>query len=189
MRQFSKLFFAVAFLWMVAAGASAQVVQPVAQTASVRFGYLSYNAIFQAMPDYKVAQQKLADLKAKYDQEARRGEEEFQRLFAEFLQGREDFPENILKKRQYELQDLLEKNIRFKEEAQQLLKQAEKDLQADMVYLLNEAIRAVGVERGYACIINTDGYVCPFISPAMADDVTNLVKEKLQLPLNVEPEP
>ena len=96
MRQFSKLFFAVAFfLWLVAAGASAQTVQPVAQTASVRFGYLSYNAIFQAMPDYKVAQQKLADLKAKYDQEARRGEEEFQRLFAEFLQGRKDFPENI----------------------------------------------------------------------------------------------
>ena len=190
MRQFSKLFFAVAFfLWLVAAGASAQTVQPVAQTASVRFGYLSYNAIFQAMPDYKVAQQKLADLKAKYDQEARRGEEEFQRLFAEFLQGRKDFPENILKKRQFELQVLLGKNIRCKEEAQRLLKQAEKDLQADMVYLLNEAIRAVGVERGYACIINTDGYVCPFISPAMADDVTNLVKEKLQLPLNVEPEP
>lgn len=53
--------------------------------------------------------------------------------------------------------------------------------------LLNEAIRAVGVENGYAYIINTDGNACPFINPAMADDVTNAVKEKLQLPITVEP--
>ena len=56
-----------------------------------------------------------------------------------------------------------------------------------MLYLLNEAIRAVGVERRYAYIISTDGNTCPFINPAMADDVTNYVKEKLQLPISVEP--
>ena len=128
------------------------------------------------------------ELKAKYDREAQRGEEEFQRKFAEFLQGQKDFPENILLKRQHELQDLLAKSIAFKEEAQKLLSQAEKDLQADMVYLLNEAIRAVGVERGYACILNTDGNTCPFINPAMGDDVTNYVKEKLQLPISTTPE-
>ena len=83
---------------------------------------------------------------------------------------------------------MLAKSIAFKEEAQKLLSQAEKDLQADMVYLLNEAIRAVGVERGYACILNTDGNTCPFINPAMGDDVTNYVKEKLQLPISTTPE-
>lgn len=155
---------------------------------NVRLGYLSYNAVFQAMPEYAVSQRKLAELQAKYDQEAQRGEAEFQRKFVEFLQGQKDFPQNILLKRQHELQDLLEKSIRFKEEARQLLTQAEKDLQADMVYLLNEAIRAVGVEKGYACIVNTDGNVCPFLHPTLADDVTNLVKEKLQLPISVEPE-
>lgn len=91
--------------------------------------------------------QKLADLKSKYDKEAQRSEEEFQRKFAEFLQGQKEFPENILLKRQHELQDLLTKSIRFKEESQKLLVQAEKDLQADMLYLLNEAIRAVGRKR------------------------------------------
>ena len=139
------------------------------------------------MPEYEVSRQKLADLKSKYDKEALRSEEEFQRKFAEFLQGQKEFPENILLKRQHELQDLLTKSIRFKEESQKLLVQAEKDLQADMLYLLNEAIRAVGVERGYAYIINTDGNTCPFINPAVADDVTNYVKEKLQLPISVEP--
>ena len=157
------------------------------QESQAKFGYLSYNAIFQSMPEYKASQQKLADLKGKYDKEAKRGEEEFRRKFIEFLQGQKDFPENILLKRQYELQDLLAKSIRFKEESQKLLTQAEKDLQADMLYLLNEAIHAVGVENGYAYIINTDGNTCPFINPAVADDVTNLVKEKLQLPISVAP--
>ena len=168
--------------WCCVLLAGAQNVQP-------KFGYLSYNAVFQAMPEYAAAQQKLTELKAKYDAEARRGEEEFQRKFVEFLQGQKDFPENILQKRQFELQDLLDKSIRFKDEAQKLLSQAEQELQADMLYLLNEAIRAVGVERGYAFIINTDGNACPFINPVSGDDVTNYVKEKLQLPISVEPNP
>ena len=179
MRKMNKLVLCLSFLLLPFAVK--------AQTTQGRFGYLSYNAIFQAMPEYEVCRQKLADLKSKYDKEAQRSEEEFQRKFAEFLQGQKEFPENILLKRQHELQDLLTKSIRFKEESQKLLVQAEKDLQADMLYLLNEAIRAVGVERGYAYIINTDGNTCPFINPAVADDVTNYVKEKLQLPISVEP--
>ena len=169
MRKMNKLVLCLSFLLLPFAVK--------AQTTQGRFGYLSYNAIFQAMPEYEVSRQKLADLKSKYDKEAQRSEEEFQRKFAEFLQGQKEFPENIL----------LTKSIRFKEESQKLLVQAEKDLQADMLYLLNEAIRAVGVERGYAYIINTDGNTCPFINPAVADDVTNYVKEKLQLPISVEP--
>lgn len=158
----------------------------VAQEVQKKIGYLSYNEVFQAMPEYEASQQRLRDLKAKYDQETRRSEEEFQRKFVEFLQGQKDFPENILQKRQYELQDLLAKSIKFKEEAERLLSQAEKELQADMLYLLNEAIRAVGVERGYSFILNTDGNSCPFINPLEGEDVTNYVKEKLQLPIAIE---
>lgn len=163
------------------------------ETASVdtiqvaKFGYLSYNAIFKVMPEYEIAQQKLQELKAKYDAEAQRSDEEFQRKFAEFLQGQKEFPENILHKRQNELQALLEAGIAFKKEAQKLLADAEKDLYKNMLTLLNEAIRAVGIERGYAYVINIDGNVCPFINPLMGDDVTNYVKEKLQLPISIEP--
>lgn len=154
-----------------------------AQTSGHSFGYLSYNEIFQSMPEYAASQQTLKELKAKYDKEALRAETEFQRKFSEFLQGQKDFPENILKKRQNELQDLLEESVRFREEAQNLLKQAEQDLQADMLYILNEAIKAVGIEHGYSFIINTDGNSCPYINPSNGEDVTNFVKEKLNLPI------
>lgn len=180
MKQVGRLFVCLFFICCVSVVGAQTVVQG-------KFGYLSYNAVFQAMPEYAVAQQKLVELKEKYDKEALRSEAEFQRKFAEFLDGQKDFPENILQKRQYELQEMLTKSIQFKEEARKLLVQAEKDLQAEMLFLLNEAIRAVGVENGYAYILNTDGNVCPFINPAMGDDVTNAVKEKLQLPISVEP--
>lgn len=152
-----------------------------AQDNVLRFGYLSFNEIFKAMPEYAVSQQKLADLKVIYDREAQRSEAEFQRKFAEFMQGQKDFPENIRLKRQRELQDLLAKSIQFKDEARELLSQAEEELQADMLARLNEAIAEVGMERGYACILNTDGHACPFINPQMGEDATTYVKEKLQL--------
>ncbi len=178
-RRVTKLLLLSVFMWMSSA-ASAQEVQK-------KIGFLSYNAIFQLMPEYAASQQRLADLKAKYDKEALRSEEEFQRKYVEFLQGQKDFPENILQKRQYELQDLLSKSLQFRDEAAKLLSQAEKEMQANMVYLLNEAIRAVGIERGYSCILNTDGNACPFIHPSEGEDVTDFVKEKLQLPLTIQP--
>lgn len=177
-RQIAKLVCLTAFLWISSVA--------VAQEVQKKIGYLSYNGIFKVMPEYEESQKRLADLKEKYDKEARRSEEEFQRKFVEFLQGQKDFPDNILQKRQYELQDLLAKSIQFKDEAAKLLSQAEEELQADMLFLLNEAIRAVGVERGYSYILNTDGNACPFINPAESEDVTNYVKEKLQLPITIE---
>ena len=163
MRKMNKLVLCLSFLLLPFAVK--------AQTTQGRFGYLSYNAIFQAMPEYEVSRQKLADLKSKYDKEAQRSEEEFQRKFAEFLQGQKEFPENILLKRQHELQDLLTKSIRFKEESQKLLVQAEKDLQADMRDLslwhpfeggVEEAVRlASAVEEAVfeadERIVNSDG--------------------------------
>lgn len=157
-----------------------QVVNTMPQGA-FKYGYLSYNAVFQAMPEYEKSQQKLQELKAKYDAEAKRAEDEFQRKFAEFIQDQKDMPENILLKRQNELQELMNRNVAFKTEAQSLLTQAEKDLQADMTFLLNEAIKATGIEQGLAFILNTDGGTCPYINPSLGVDVTTIVKQKLGL--------
>ena len=72
-------------------------------SAQVKFASVDYEKVLKQMPEYAQAQQSLSELKAKYDQEATRGEEEFQNKFSEFLQGQKDFPENILVKRQAEL--------------------------------------------------------------------------------------
>ena len=149
--------------------------------AQVKFGYLSYESVLKQMPEYAQAQQSLTDLKTKYEQEATRGEDEFQRKFSEFLQGQKDFPENILMKRQAELQALMETGIKFRQEAQELLTKAEKDLMSGVQARLNDAIRAVGVESGYGAVLNTDNNSCPFINPVMGEDITASVLRKLGL--------
>lgn len=131
------------------------------------------------MPQYAQARQQIANLQAKYEQEAQRSETEFQRKFSEFLQGQKDFPTNILQKRQAELQDVMERGIAFRQEAQQLLSKAEKDLMQDVYNQLNAAIAAVGVEQGHAFILNVDDNSAPYINPQMGVDVTDHVRVKL----------
>lgn len=154
---------------------------PLLAAAQVRIGWLSCQAVMRQMPEYAQAQESLKQLKEKYDREATRGEEEFQHKFADFLQGQKDFPQNILIKRQAELQALMESGMAFRQEAEQLLAQAEAELLAQVKARLDEAIRVVGVSGGYAFVLNTDGNASPFINPAMGEDITPQVLRQLGL--------
>lgn len=150
-----------------------------AQQEIPRFGYLSYNAVIVRMPEYVNAQQQFAELKSKYEAEATRSEEEFQRKFAEFMQGQREFPDVIMQKRQAELQELMERSISFRSESQRLLAEAEQALKQPAVDRLNEAIQAVGAAEGFMFILNTDGNTCPFLHPQAGVDVTGAVLEQL----------
>ena len=144
-----------------------------------QFGYLSYNEVYKQMPEYQKAQEDFAALKAKYDAEATRAEEEFQRKFAEFLQGQKDFPASILQKRQAELQDLMEKSVNFRKESHKLLLQAEAELQQPVAVKLDQAIKAVGAELGLIFVLNTDGNALPFVHPQVGVNITKAVFQKL----------
>ncbi len=154
---------------------------PISLAAQVRVGFLSYGHVMKMMPEYAQAQEELMSLKQQYDDEATRGEEEFQRKFTEFLQGQKDFPQNILLKRQAELQSLMENGISFRREAQQLLSEAEQELLAEVSAKLNDAIQEVGQDGGFVLIVNTDDNQCPFVNPAVGEDVTYTVLQKLGL--------
>lgn len=157
--------------------------------AQVQFGYLSYSAVLHEMPEYAQAQSNLTALRAKYNQEAERGEDEFQKKFVDFLQGQKDFPTTILQKRQAELQNLMDNGLEFRNKVQKLMKDAEKEMVGEVEKKLNNAILAVGVELGYAFVMNIDNNNYPFINPVLGVDVTIPVKKKLGLPVPEEPVP
>ena len=94
----------------------------------ILFGYLSYGEALKQMPLYADAQKSLEQLKTTYKQELDRSEQEFSKLFEEYVDGQKSFPENILLKRQKELQQLLEQTLAFKDETQRLLTNAEAEL-------------------------------------------------------------
>lgn len=147
--------------------------------AQTRFGYFSYEAVLKSMPDYTLAKRSIDDLRLKYDAELKRAEDEFNNKYEEFLDTQRDLVPAILRKRQAELQELMQKNINFKNESQRLLEQAETEAYAPVRRKLSEAVSKAGQAKGYAFILNTDGDACPYVNPEMGEDATEAIKEAL----------
>lgn len=135
-----------------------------------RFGYFSYRAAFESMPEHAIAQHNIDDLRAKYDKELKRVEEEFNQKYELFLDEQRDFAPSIRHKRQAELQELMEKNMAFKEEAKRLLKEAEDNAYKPLHEKITAALNKVGKEKRFAFILNTDSEAVPFIDPTTGFD-------------------
>ena len=135
------------------------------------FGYFSLDQVMKSMPEYSESQKSLSELKEKYDAEMQRVESDFNSKYEEFLEGQKDFPAIILQKRQTELQEMMEKNIAFKEEAKRLYKQAEDESINSMKSKIMAAIRAIGEQHKYAFIINTDNDACPWVDSSQGVNV------------------
>ena len=147
--------------------------------AQTRFGYFSFDNVLKSMPDYVMAQRSIDDLRQKYDAEMKRAEDAINSKYEEFLDVQKGLVPAILRKRQAELQEMMQKNINFKNESQRLLKQAEADAFAPVKNKLYNALTKVGQAQGYAFILNTDGDACPYVNPEMGEDATELIKEAL----------
>lgn len=146
----------------------------------VRFGYLSYEQTLRSLPDYAIAQRNIDKLRQDYDAEMKRVEEEFNAKYETFLEGQREFAPSILKKRQAELQELMEKNVAFKEQAQQLLRNAEQEAFAPLRAQLQQAINRVALAHSFSFVLNTDNNAVPFVNPSTGVDITAEVLATLQ---------
>lgn len=170
-------FIALAIVVLASMSIKAQDVAKEQPIQQFKYGYFSYQQALESMAGYAIAKHNLSDLKAKYEAEMKRAEDEFNAKYEEFLDGQKDFAPAILKKRQAEIKELMEKNLTFKDESKLQLKQAEKELFAPLKTKLANAILKVGKDKGYAFILNTDSNTAPFINPAIGEDATAFIKE------------
>lgn len=170
-------FIALAIVVLASMSIKAQDVATQQPIQQFKYGYFSYQQALESMAGYAIAKRNLSDLKAKYEAEMKRAEDEFNAKYEEFLDGQKDFAPAILKKRQAEIKELMEKNLTFKDESKQQLKQAEKELFAPLKTKLANAILKVGKDKGYAFILNTDSNTAPFINPTIGEDATAFIKE------------
>ena len=151
-----------------------------AQENTLRFGYISYQEALKAMPEYNTSLQEIEALKGKYAEELKRVEDEFNVKYEDFLNKQKDFAPSILRKRQAELQDLIKRNVEFKEESQRLLKQAEQESNAVLRTKLNTILTQLGVEHGLAFVLNTDNDAAPYVNKLLGEDLLPFVKETLK---------
>lgn len=148
---------------------------PLTALAQGLFGYLSYSETMQALPDYAIIQQEIDNLQWQYGQEMKRVEDEFNKKYEEFIEQQSELATPIRMKRQAELQEMMEKNIAFRDEAKRLLDDAKAQLMQPLHQQLHAALQAIGKERNYAFILNTDGNTLPYINPEQGEDVTAAV--------------
>ena len=172
--QMMKRFLLVIFA-CIAMAAQAQDNAP-----ALKFGYLSYDLALKSMKEYATVQMRMDSLRSAFNAEMQRVEDEFNRKYEDFLDGQKDFPRTILLKRQTELQEMLQKNVAFKQQSVQEMKDTEAQLMAPLRIHLNEAIATIARELGLALVINTDANACPFIEPTMGVNVTEAVMQIIE---------
>lgn len=166
-----KLFLAFAFMAMTIA-ANAQT--------PLKYGYFSFSEALKAMPAYAIAERDMASLRAKYEEEGKRVEEDFNKKYEQFLDGQRDFAPSILQKRQAELQEMIEKNVAFKKESKRLLDQADAESKAALKVRLRAIVARIGADHGYAFILNTDNDAVPYVNNAVGEDINAIVKDAVK---------
>ena len=152
-----------------------------------QFGFLSYEKVLKSMPDYAKAQNSIQALKQKFDEEAKYNEEKFRSLFADYLQGQKKFPEQIMLKRQKELQVAMEQGISFRQDGQRMLQKAEADMLRPLEQQLDSVLSLIGRENGLLFIGNTDNKSFPFVHSESGLDITEIVIARLSgkiIPIN-----
>ena len=165
-------------LTVVSLAVSAQDAQP-KDSVAFKFGYLSYDSVMVAVPDYTELKTNMAQLREHYEAEQKRVENDFNKKYEEFLDGQASFPKTILQKRQSELQEMLDRNIEFKKQSQKMLSEAEANMMEVIKTTINMAVNIIAQERGYAFVLNTDKEAVTFINPALGVDITEAVKQLL----------
>ena len=71
-----------------------------------KFAHFRSVDIIQVMPEFAKAQTDIQTMSKQYEDEIKRAEEEFQKKFADFQQEQKTLPQNILERRQKDLQEM-----------------------------------------------------------------------------------
>lgn len=148
---------------------------PLAATAQTKFGYFNYKELLQRLPQYKSVKADFDELVKRCDDEIARNEQELTRCYVAFLDGQHEFPEPILRKRQKELQDLVDKSIIFRDNVKEWLTQAHDSLFAPLHATIDDAVARVCTHNDLAYIVDCEKSGYSFMNPKYGYDVTNAV--------------
>ncbi|CAK7058325.1 OmpH family outer membrane protein [Parabacteroides sp. APC149_11_2_Y6] len=144
----------------------------------VKIAIVNSQEVVTAMPEFATMQKTLADMDAKYKQELKVMEEEYNKKYADFIAQQDSLTENIKMRRMQELSDIQERSNNFVQLTQQDFQKKQQELFVPIQDKLRNAIKAVGDEKGYTYVL--DPQIVLYTGNA-AIDATPFVKAKLGL--------
>lgn len=158
----------------------------VVMAQTTEFGFFSLVDVMDALPEYSAAQDDYNMLVERCDNEVARGEEELTRNYVAFLDGQNNFPEPILRKRQKELQEMVDRSVMLRDQLKEWLAQAHDSLFLPIIDKIDRAAERVCMRNNLAYAIDTDKSVYRFVNPNFGVDITDLVIQEVISPKPVE---
>ena len=151
------------------------IVLSFSMLAKAQYGYYSNNSVLQALPSYEHATADYERLRQRCEKEIEHNERELTRQYVAFLDGYRDFPEPILRKRQNELQRLVDNSVNFRKELKVWLAQAKDSLFAPSREMVAVAAEKVAVACDLDYVIDTDAVAYVYMNPSKAVDITRML--------------
>lgn len=158
------------------------VLSPLSLLAQVQFGYYSHAKVLGEIPEYANAEKEYKLLKERCQNEVERNEQELTRAYVAYLDGQQDFPELILRKRQNELQQMVDNSILFRKEMRRWLAAAKDSLFYPCNQKIEKALERVCLRDSLAYAINTDEVKYSYVNPKSGADITALLIEEVLNP-------
>lgn len=149
---------------------------------TVKFGFFGMNEVMEALPEYTAAQNDYNSLLELCDNEIAHNEAELTRLYVAFLDGQQSFPEPILRKRQKELQEMIDRSVVFRDQLKDYLAEAHDSLFSPIEQKIDAAVERVCLRNNLAYSIDTDKAAYRFINPDFGVNITDLVIQEVISP-------
>jgi outer membrane protein len=153
-----------------------------AMLSKAQFGYYSNNGVLQALPSYKQAMVDYERLCQRCEKEIEHNERELTRQYVAFLDGYRDFPEPILRKRQNELQRLVDNSVKFRKELKVWLVLAKDSLLAPSREAVAVAVEKVSVACDLDYVVDTDILAYVYMNPDKAFNITRMLLDAVLYP-------
>lgn len=148
---------------------------PIAMVAQQKIGYFNYTEVLELLPEYARVKAEYDSLQLRCNNEILHNEEELTRSYVAFLEGQKEFPEPILRKRQKELQEMVDRSVLFRDRLKRWLIEARDSMYAPLYAAVDAAVERVCLQNNlvYAIDIENGNYV--YVSPNYAYDITEAV--------------
>lgn len=144
----------------------------------VKIAFVNTQEVFMAMPEVSAMETQMADLNEKYKVELKQMQDEYTNKYSAYIAQQDSLTENIKLRRMSEIEDIRERMDNFVQVAQQDVQKKQQELMMPIQQKLQDAIKAVGNEKGYTYIIDPAAIL--HIGTGSID-ATSLVKAKLGL--------
>ncbi len=156
--------------------AFALVIPFIGSAQTIKIGVINTQEVFQALPDTKTAEAKIAQVSKSYEDQFATLQTELRTKSEELEKLGPNEPQSIRERKTKDLEDLYARIQSFQETARNAIQREQQTLIAPIRQKVIDAIESVAKEGNFTIVQEKDDLLF-FASPAV--DITPLVRKKL----------